>query len=560
MKDRRRIILLIFILVLATILRIYRLKEVPIELFGDELDVGYHAYSLLKTGRDYTGHLLPSYISSLAEARAPLFIYSVVPFIGFFGLSEWGVRLPAVFFGILSIVLAYLLTRGLFRSEPLALIASFLLAILPWHIHYSRAAYEVTLLVTLFLGGVLFFLKGLEKPLFLLFSACLFALTPYTYSTANLFLPLLFFSFLLIYKEEILKLNKKWLVISFLVGFVILLPFIGDLASGQAADRFSKISLFADQKLIDNIIFKRSQEEGGGRLFHNKLVAWSLTFFGNYLTSFSPQFLFLHGDPNLRHGVWEMGGLYLALLPLLLIGILVGVKNIGKQPYQLLFSWLLLSPIPAAFTQEGGTQATRLFLMLPPLVILSSSGLLQICKLRKKRLKIISLFSVFCLLFAGMIFYLHQYFVHWPKESWRFWHYGYKEAMLAVAEEENEYDQIVFNNTHEPILLRFLFWTKRDPSWFQENFAGDKETEEVFPEFLGFKVSDRYLFGRITGEKKMESLFNLLDDSILYLAFQEDEVPGDWNWQENPPEGVKVIDLIKEPFEGKPYIYLLSGR
>lgn len=560
MRNKGRTILFIFILVLAIFLRIYRLDEVPLELFGDELDVGYHAFSLLKTGRDYTGHFLPSYISSLAEARAPLFIYSAVPFIGLFGLSEWGVRLPAAFFGVLGIALFFLLVRELLKSETLALVSALILAILPWHLHYSRAAYEVTLLLTLFLGATLLFLKSLRRPPLLLFSAILFALTPYTYSTANLFLPLLLFFLFLIYQEEISKLDKKWIIISSFIALIILLPLIRDLLSGQAVDRFSKISIFSDDKLIDKIINQRNQEGGGGRFFHNKATAWGGAFIDNYFTSFSPQFLFLSGDPNLRHGVWETGGLYLALLPLVLIGIWIGVKNLKKKPYQVIFSWLVISPIPAALTQGGGTQATRLFLMLPPLVILSSSGLLQIFKLPKKRLKIISLFSVLCLLFAGMIFYLHQYFVHWPKESWRFWHYGYKEAMLAVAEKENDYDQIVFNNTHEPILLRFLFWTKRDPSWFQENFAGDKETEEVFPEFLGFRVSDRYLFGRITGEKRMEFLFNLLDDSILYLAFQEDEVPGDWNWQENPPAQVKVINLVEEPLEAKPYIYLLTGR
>ena len=51
--------ILISIIVLASILRLYKLDKVPVSLFGDELDVGYHAYSILKTGRDYSGNFLP---------------------------------------------------------------------------------------------------------------------------------------------------------------------------------------------------------------------------------------------------------------------------------------------------------------------------------------------------------------------------------------------------------------------------------------------------------------------------------------------------------------------
>jgi len=559
MSTKRKILILVIILFLAAFLRIYKLNVVPVELFGDELDVGYHAYSLLKTGRDYTGHFLPTYISSLAEARAPLFIYSTVPFVAIFGLSEWGVRLPASFFGLVSIVLIFFLLRKLFKNDLLGLIASFFLAITPWHIHYSRAAYEVTLLLALFLGGSLFFFKGLKNHWFLFFSAILFALTPYVYSTANLFLPLLLFSLLLVFKKEIFKINKKWIMFSILIGLIILSPLIGSLIFGQAAERFSQISIFSDKKLINEIISERSQEENGGRIFHNKATVWGKTFVANYLTSFSPQFLFLNGDPNPRHGVGKKGGLYLVSLPFLLLGFWRSLKNIKTKECQFIIFWFLISPIPSSLTQGGGSQATRLFLMLPPVIILISLGIFQMIKLKKKGLKL-TFFSIFCLfLLIEMIFYLHQYFVHWPKNSWLWWHYGYKEIMQGVSLKESDFQRLVFNNTHEPILLRFLFWTKKDPGWFQKNFTGDKEKEEIFPDFLGFNVGNRYIFGRITKEDKMNFLLNFLDRNTLYLAFQGDEIPGNWDWEKDPPAKVKVLKTARDPFDN-PYIYLLTGK
>ena len=144
----KKILPLITILLLATLLRTYQLNKVPVALFGDEIDVGYQAYSLLNTGKDISGRFLPTYIKSIAEYRAPLFIYSAVPFVGLFGLNEWGVRLPAAFWGILSVLGIYLIGSNLF-GKKVGLISAALLTLSPWHLQYSRAAFEVTLLLFL---------------------------------------------------------------------------------------------------------------------------------------------------------------------------------------------------------------------------------------------------------------------------------------------------------------------------------------------------------------------------------------------------------------------------
>lgn len=70
--------ILFAIVVIASILRLFHLSQVPVSLFGDELDVGYQAYSILKTGRDYSGNYMPLHLQSLAEWRTPLYLYSAV--------------------------------------------------------------------------------------------------------------------------------------------------------------------------------------------------------------------------------------------------------------------------------------------------------------------------------------------------------------------------------------------------------------------------------------------------------------------------------------------------
>src|SRR3990172_10493689 len=103
--------LLVGILLVASFLRLYKLSVNPVALFGDEFDVGYQAYSVLTTGRDYYGNFMPIHFHSLAEWRTPLYLYSAVPTVAIFGITPLGVRLPAAIFGILSVYIMFLFVR-----------------------------------------------------------------------------------------------------------------------------------------------------------------------------------------------------------------------------------------------------------------------------------------------------------------------------------------------------------------------------------------------------------------------------------------------------------------
>ena len=553
MKINKEWIFLGLILVLAGLLRFWKLSVVPPGLFGDEIDVGYQAYSILKTGGDYYGNFLPTYIHSLAEWRAPLFIYSTIPSIILFGLDEIGVRFSSAFFGLLGILFLFFLIKGVAKNSKLALITAFLLAVSPWHIQYSRAAFEVTLLLALFLGGVLFFFKGFSRPSLLVLSAILLALTPYTYSTGSLFLPLILSSLFIIYRKEILQINKKWLLLSSVLSLVVLSPFITSLVSGSAAHRFSQISIFSDDQTVDRLNIARTQGTSFENLFHNRPIAWGQVFTDNYLTAFSPQFLFLRGDPNSRHSSGT-GELYLVLLPLILLGMLAGKKIAGSQFYHFMIAWLVVSPVPSALTQDGGIHATRLFLMLPPFIFFGALGLIILWQSRGSPLKTVFMITIIGLLLVESSFYLHQYYIHYPKDSWRFWQYGYKEPMTFIAQHQKEYDRILINNSYNPSLIRFLFWAKYDPEKFRGEFKGDKVEKNILPGFDGFVVG-KFYFGNLNKDGNIDSL---LSPKTLYLVSQKDEVPGNWDWRQKPPEGVNVLMSSVNPF-GDPLFYVVKG-
>ena len=534
------------LLFFAFLLRIYHLDQ--LELFGDELDVGYQAYSLWTTGRDYLGQKLPFYLHSFSEWRAPLLIYFTAPFVGYLGLNPWAVRLPIVLLGLTNIFLLYLLVKKIVKSTRVAWLSAFILTITPWHLHYSRIAFEATLLLSLVILGVLAFL---QKRAFL--AGISFALALYSYNTANVFVPLFLLILTYLFWPQI-KQKRLWLGKLYFTFFLLVLPLLIITLRGPGSARFKLIAIFNDPKIIDQIVFRRTTGLKNPlleRFFHNKLTGWGRALIDNYLTAFSPQFLFLSGDPNPRHNPPGWGQFYWFLAFWLVLGFKALDRLKERRAKQLLLAWLFLAPLPASLTRGGGTQATRLFLLLPPLVVLMALGLSQ---LRFSWFKKLS----YGFILIQLLFWLHNYWLHYPQEFYQWWHYGYREAMSWLKKQEPNYQRIIINNNYEPALLRYLFWTQKEPAWLMKHFRTDQPEENLLPHFSGFRLG-KVIFGSIELQQKQTWLEENLRSGDLYLAFQDDEVPGDWDWFKHPPAGLEVLKVVYDPW-GKPINYWLTKK
>ena len=570
----RKLYIFILIFALAIALRVYQLDKVSPALFGDEVDVGYQAYSILKTGKDLYGRFLPVYIKSLSEYRAPLYIYSTVPFVGIFGLNEWGVRLPAVFWGVAGVIGLYLLLNQLFNSR-IATFGALILGFSPWHIHYSRASFEVTMLLAFLIFATYFFVLFFEEKqsrafAFLIISAALFGLTLYIYSTAILFTPLLIILLVVIHKNSFLRYKKIFLTFS-LALFLVTLPMIWSMYSGEARGRFSVINIFQESVLLNKINLARSGQEfftpeGEVKqtdpkwefIFHNKPAIFAQVFTLNYLRAFSFDFLFAEGDPNFRHSIHEMGLLYLVELPLVIFGLWALIKTTAKKTLYIIIGWLLIAPIPAALTFDGGFHATRLSIMLPPLVTLSALGLYKLLTQSNVFFRPLKI-TVIVLALVGVIFYLHRYFVHYPVESWRWWHVGFKEAINFIKDEQHSYKTVIINNSYEPSLERYLFFTQYDPSLFHQQFVLDQHIRNILPGVDGFRLGEKLYFGKINDEaRKLGGFEYIMKPNMLYMASSRDELI--INEVSNYKFGnFKIVKSIFDP-SGEPIFYILSGK
>jgi 4-amino-4-deoxy-L-arabinose transferase-like glycosyltransferase len=573
-------VLLFLILALATFLRLWKIDKVPVSLFGDELDVGYQAYSILKTGRDYNGNFMPLHFHSLAEWRTPLYLYSAVPTVAIFGISPLGVRLPAVFFGILNVLAMYLMTEKLLnyqrkektgssisRNQTIALFAAFLLTISPWHIQYSRAAFEVTQLLFFYLFGIYLFFVSLEKPKYLWLSALCLILTPWIYSTAKLFTPFLIVFLSLVWFKELIKFPLKELMKGVVTFLVFGLPLVYAIFFGGGAQRFGYISVFSEPTMEGDIGFARLNDasfEGSGRsifqkvstrVIHNKYSYWSGKILNNYFSSFSTSFLFNTGDINRRHNIEGMGEFYkIDVIPLFLGVVLFFMLFKGSRVKYFILFWLMAGAFPSSITRDGGNHATRLILVLPPLIFLISYGLVEFSQqLSRNWKKVFIAFYSIILIFCFYL-YQHNYWIHNPWYSERWWHAGFEETVKYLKVNEGKYDKIIFSNANEPPYIFFVGWYQYPPGEWQKGLK-DVSIEGFSP----LKNIGKYYFGQM--EKiGIYDLSKYLPEGTVYVATEREVSINLIREPNRTPPGLVLLKSVAYP-SGEPafYIFKRSG-
>jgi 4-amino-4-deoxy-L-arabinose transferase-like glycosyltransferase len=121
------------ITLLAAILRLWALGEIPSGIHADEAQVGLDARRILSEG--WIG---PYTWSALGQPSGHA--YLTAPSIWLFGSTAWALRLPLALTGVAAIPLAYVLFRML-AGRIEATFAALLLATSLWHLHFSRVAH-----------------------------------------------------------------------------------------------------------------------------------------------------------------------------------------------------------------------------------------------------------------------------------------------------------------------------------------------------------------------------------------------------------------------------------
>lgn len=340
------------IILVAAFFRLYRLDELPPGLHYDE------AFNATMAQRVLAGVERPLYFTEdLTEE--PMAIYTASLFFGLFGASAFSLRLVSAFVGILTVAAVYFCARS-FAPVPfgeggwgLGLLSAFILAILYWHINFSRLGMEpifLPLMLTLGIGFLLRaifhaspVLRGRERGWGL--AGLFLALTLYTYKAA-LFVPIFISAFLLseiIFNRAFLRQNARGLAVFFATAVLVFAPLGLYWAThpGEFIERPSTV-LATPATYI-----------------HNALQVGAM--------------FFLHGDENPRSNLPGRAALDPWLAIGFIIGIIVCLARFKHRVPHLLLIWLGAMVLPSVLT-DFAPHFGRSIAVAPAIALITAYG------------------------------------------------------------------------------------------------------------------------------------------------------------------------------------------
>jgi 4-amino-4-deoxy-L-arabinose transferase-like glycosyltransferase len=477
MKNKN-LLLFIFIALVAFFLRFYQLNKFPVALNWDEISHGYNAYSLLKTGKDQWSTAWPIFnFRAYGDYPTTLNMYLSMPFIYFFGLNEWSIRIVSALCGFGLVIVAYFLGQEIFKNQKKSLLLMSLVALSPWTFFPSRGVFQSTVAQFFFSIGILFLIKAIKKIKFLPLGIFFFSLSTYAYHNAKIAVPFLILIYFFIFffkgfKEKFFK-HKKIFIVSLLILSVLIIPQIINTFNKDAQAR-SRWVFIINPASINKIENDRNNYVGSpliAKLKYNRVTLFTTTVAENYLSFLNPQILFFNSTQDFQFNIPGTGILYPICLPFFYIGLIILIIKLLKKDKLSLFliSWFIIGLVPAVIT-TGDFPVIRAMTILPLPQIFIALGLFKtIDFIKNKNFK-----KIFIILFLGILFiqsfkYFKNYFTDYATNFSSSWQYGYKEAVNYIKENYSDYDQIIFTKKYGEAHEFVLFYWPWNPASYQND-------------------------------------------------------------------------------------------
>lgn len=480
--------ILLLIVLTGFFFRFYKLDQYPIQLNHDEVSQIYDLKSIMETGKDIYGNFMPLAFPSTGEYKVGHYIYiSTIPYL-LLGDREITIRVPAAFFGSLTVLGVFLLIRVLTKNTLLALLSAAVISITPSEIFYSRKSFENVIGSSLDIFGLYFLLTYLKEGAakkWAYLGIFLLGLAMYIYTSHTMIVPPLLLFLTLIFKEKIIG-QKRELLKPALFWLILITPLI-ILTSLNSDLRFRAQSVFITQ---DRALGKTIDLVG------NKYKAYLDFIPTKLLNQFDPAYLFLNGLDFTSKSSFGMGPLLLWQFPFLIAGFIFLIRKKGlKKAGYLLPGLAFLAMIPSALTFEDFSPH-RSVLSFTMLGIISAFGLYwvlqNIFKLKNKLFKNVILGGVFLSLVLNLVYFLRMYTINYPYERSEKMHYPFKEISLYAWSESQNFDAIVFDPQFgdiEPQIgvgtpYYLVHYGQVPPVLFQKQYhKGSKPREMLFDKF-----------------------------------------------------------------------------
>ena len=394
--SRVLVLLVVFVVGITTL---HDLNGTPPGLYIDEVAIALTARALWETGADLYGDRVPLFPVSFRDRESrmlvnPVYTYTAIPF-AVAGPGGWSARLPSVLWCWIAAAGIGLCVHETTRSRWIAFGVGAAAALTPWLFVMGRMGWEAisfpaatSLAVWSLLRGAR---TGASRPF--LWSGLLFGLSLYAYSTARLLVPLTVgaAALILVADARVRWSLTRMLLIVALMGVPMAFHML--LHPGALTWRMGDMSIWRDSPGLPDLVQR---------------------FATNDLRYFSPQFLFLEGDSNLRHGMGR-GMLPWVAAPLIVAGVWEAWRRRGEPAVRMIVACLLIAPVAAALTTDGQPHATRSITCVIFWAVLAGMGirrLLSVVPWRTAAASVIVLLAV-----ANAALLVAHYFGDWKDRA-----------------------------------------------------------------------------------------------------------------------------------------------
>ncbi|RJQ38673.1 hypothetical protein C4559_01045 [Candidatus Microgenomates bacterium] len=401
----KKIFPFVVLILISALFIFYRFSAIPKNLSFDEVEFTKLALSLDK--KPYIPY------SQLATGHSTLYFYKILGSLKNFGVNTFALRLPSAIFGILSILLFYLIIKKIFKQQLLSFLLALTLLSSHWFINFARFSFEATFLLFLELVSIYFIFKFDEivkvttpflrnspgapmgvwrskkmvSNFYLVMSGLFAGLSFLSYTPGRIFF-LLPLGFLFINKKKI----RDFLI--FLIPFIII---ITPLTAYLLTNKDTRI----DQQFFLNN--------------HEMPVSEKLTGLWSNISSTALMFN-IKGDVNGRHNYPNKPALNPILGILFIVGLAITIKKWKNNTNKLFLFYFAISILPALMTYSWeNPNMLRTYTSLPSIVYFVGLAVVTLNNfftkiVKEKKLKYLILNTLYLILIFSGIYELRTYF------------------------------------------------------------------------------------------------------------------------------------------------------
>ncbi len=492
----------IAILLIAALLRLYDLTNIPPGLHGDEAIQGLQARRFLA---DLHGGALDNFLSYNGDPFGyPLLLlpyFNVIIFF-LFGSSLFTLKLTSAIIGISTIALIYFSTREMFNVRT-AFFAAILATLSYYHIHFSRMAFPLVTTPLAVSAAILFLFKALRtnKVWCFLGSGLALGAGVYSYPTYPVlfFAPFIAFVAYKLVREPKVRAGCIALVI---VAFFVAAPFFDMWLTGPIIQgRYHSASIYDD--------FAKLETPNEKAVFlTQRIILVPYIFF----RSKGFDIVDALGIRPLFDPVTSV---------LVMLGFLLCLFAIKDEKYCLVLIFVMMAFIGMFTHFTYGGAYRRTITGFVPMMFMGGIGLEYVCK-KLSNAKVIRNFLIFSLLFFVAVYTTSFYFGEFPSRNEVRSVYAHPLVKAAEYLGTAEQDRIVYfyggqwswNYEANRFLSADMKGEDRSGS-FGSNFSIEKKDSEVVYVFL---PDYAYLLDEVKTKYPGGSTTELKENDVLVFS------------------------------------------